>query len=91
MDSPSLQPLTTAFLDGCDLDELDEELRGAEDCEVMTESTLLPELVEKCWGGGLLEPGSPPGRWERDEWEADCIYRFQDRGKDEGFQIKKIR
>ena len=52
------QTLTTAVLDGCDLDELDDELRGAEDCEVMVESALLPELVEICRGGGLLEPGS---------------------------------
>ena len=35
------------LLDGCDLDELDDELRGADDCEVMVESTLPAELAEK--------------------------------------------
>ena len=34
------------LLDGCDLDELDDELRGV-DCEVMVESTLPAELAEK--------------------------------------------
>lgn len=84
--------LTTALLDGCDLDELDDELRGAEDCEVMAESPLLPELVEICWGGGLLEPGSllEYRRWERDDGLGnDCMYRFQDRGKDSSEKEKK--
>lgn len=55
--------LTTALLDGCDLAEL-EELRGAEDKEVMVESTLLPEADEKCWAEGL--------RWDREE---ECMCR----------------
>jgi hypothetical protein len=56
--------LTTELLD-CDRPELD-ELRGAEDCEVMADSTLLPEPVEKCWADGL--------RCERDETlEVDCM------------------
>lgn len=42
------QILTTVLLDGCDLDELEDELRGAEDCELIAESALLPELVEIC-------------------------------------------
>jgi hypothetical protein len=36
---------TTPFLEDCDLVELD-ELRGADDCEVMAVSTLLPEEPE---------------------------------------------
>lgn len=56
--------LTTELLD-CGRPELD-ELRGAEDCEVMADSILLPEPEEKCWADGL--------RWVRDETlEADCI------------------
>lgn len=68
--------LTTTVLDCWDLDELDDELRGADDWDVMAVSTLLPEPVEKCWGGGLRDgPGLPVGcgRWEREDEER--MYR----------------
>lgn len=88
--------LTTTVLDCWDLDELDDELRGAEDWDVMAVSTLLPEPVEKCWGGGLRDgPGLPVGcgRWEREDEER--MYRA-DQGKTRGrnknrFRLERIR
>lgn len=50
----------------------------------MAVSTLLPELVEKCWGGGLRDgPGLPVGygRWEREE--EGRMYRTDQRSKRE--------
>lgn len=57
--------LTTALLDDCDLVEPD-ELRGAEDCEVMAVSALPEEPEWKCWAEGL--------RVEREELLVpDCM------------------
>ncbi len=56
--------LTTALLEDCDLVEPD-ELRGAEDCEVMAVSALPEEPEWKCWAEGL--------RVERELLVPDCM------------------